>query len=185
MKVKVYRGFKSINWFNKFVGQYRGNVKDLLDNSEYNVRYVPVFMLKRIQLDASFVLTDKEGNPMALKMKIALSLVSTSSATSLNSGNLSPQNNPYQATGGLPAVVDDPKTRAQQAKAVGSVVYEGLKRVLQGINDCSDMCPPLKTATGVFLTIIGIVEVCAFGLLVYNDNNVLVRIRPCWRIRKN
>ena len=48
MKVKVYRGFKSINWFNKFVGQYRGNVEDLLDNSEYNVCSMRVCMLKII-----------------------------------------------------------------------------------------------------------------------------------------
>ena len=48
MKVKVYRGFNSINWFNKLVGQYQGNIEDLLDNSEYNVRYIRVFMLKKI-----------------------------------------------------------------------------------------------------------------------------------------
>ena len=48
MKVKVYRGFKSINWFNKFVGQYQGNVEDLLDNSEYNVCSMGVCMLKII-----------------------------------------------------------------------------------------------------------------------------------------
>ena len=48
MKVKLYRGFKSLNWFNKFVGQYQGNVEDLLDNSKYNVRYMHLFMLKKI-----------------------------------------------------------------------------------------------------------------------------------------
>ena len=48
MKVKLYRGFKSLNWFNKFVGQYQGNVEDLLDNGEYNVRYTRVFMLNKI-----------------------------------------------------------------------------------------------------------------------------------------
>jgi hypothetical protein len=115
-------------------------------------------------------------------MRIALSLVSTSTATSLNSGDLAAQNNDYLAIGGLPAIVVDPVSRVQQAKAVGSVVYEGLKTVLQGLNDCADMFPPLKTAVGVFLTIINFVEV---WVLVYNDNNLFMRIRPCWRIRRN
>ena len=182
MKVRLYRGFKSLNWFSKFVGQYQGNVEDLLDNSECNVRYMCVFMLNKIKSDASFVLTDKKGNTIAPKLKIGLSLVSTSIATSLNFGDLAPQNNDYLAIGRLPAVVVDPQTKVQQAKAVGSVAYEGLKTVLQGLDRCSNMCPPLKTAVGVFLTIIETVEVC---VLVYNNNNLFVRIRPCWGIRKN
>ena len=48
MKVKVYRGFKDINFFNKLVGQYQGKVEDLLDNGEYNVRYILAFILKKI-----------------------------------------------------------------------------------------------------------------------------------------
>ncbi|KIJ98444.1 hypothetical protein K443DRAFT_123651 [Laccaria amethystina LaAM-08-1] len=72
IKVEVYRGFNSINWFNKLVGQYQGKVEDLLDN------------------DASVVLTDKKGSPIAPKMKIAFkSLVS----------------NPSLAIGGRPAGV--------------------------------------------------------------------------------
>ena len=93
-------------------------------------------------------------------MKIVLCLVSTPAATSLNSSDSSPQNNHYQAINGLPAVVDDPKTRVQQAKMVGVVVYEGLKTVLQGLKDCSNMFPPLGTAAGGILTIIKVVEVC-------------------------
>jgi len=48
MKVEVYRGLKGFNFFNKLVGQYQGKVEDLLDNSEYNVRYIRVFVLKKI-----------------------------------------------------------------------------------------------------------------------------------------
>jgi len=48
MKVKVYRGFKDVNFFNKLVGQYQGKVEDLLDNGEYNVRYILAFILKKI-----------------------------------------------------------------------------------------------------------------------------------------
>ena len=120
-------------------------------------------------------MTVKKGNPIAPKIKIALSLVSTSTATSLNSGNLAPQNNAYLAIGGLPAVVVDPETRVQQAKAVGSVVYEGFKTVLKGLHDCSDMFLPLKTAAGGILTIIEFVEVC---VLVYNNMYL-------WLIRVN
>ena len=116
-------------------------------------------------------MTDKKGNAIAPKLKIALSLVSTSIATSLNFSDLAPQNNDYLAIGGLPAAVVDPKTSVQQAKAVGSVGYEGLKTIVQGLDRCSNMCPPLKTAVGVFLTIIGIVEVC---VLVYNNDNLFI-----------
>ena len=140
------------------MGQYQGKVEDLLDNSECNVRYTHAFMLKKIYLDARFVLTDKKGNPIAPKMKIALSLVSTSTMTSLNSGDLAPQNNYYLAIGGLPAVVVNPETGVQQAKAGGSVIYEGFKRVVEGLYDCSDMFLPLKTAAGGILTIIKFVS---------------------------
>ena len=124
---------------------------------------------------------------MAPKMKIALSLVSTPTATSPNSGNPAPQNNPYLAISGPPAVGVDPKTtsRVQQARAVGSVVYEGFKTVLKGLYDCSDMFLPLKTAAGGILTIIEFVEVC-LGLQQQSPiYGLFVRIRPCWRIRRN
>jgi hypothetical protein len=75
------------------------------------------------------------------------------------------QTNPFLVIGGLPAGGVDPETKVQR---VGSVVYEGLRKILQGINECSDMFPPLKTATGVILKIIDSVEVC---VLVYNNNN--------------
>jgi hypothetical protein len=48
MKVEVYRGFKGVNFFNKLVGQYQGNVEDLLDTGEYNVCYKRAFRLKKI-----------------------------------------------------------------------------------------------------------------------------------------
>ena len=48
MKVEVYRGFKEVNFVNKLVGQYQGKIADLLDNSEYTVHYICVFMLKKI-----------------------------------------------------------------------------------------------------------------------------------------
>ena len=104
-------------------------------------------------------------------MRIALSLGSTSTATSPNSGDLSPQNNDYLAIGGLPAVVADPETRVHQANAVGSVIYEGFKTVVEGIYDCSDIFLPLKTAAGVILKIIVFVEV---SVLVDNNNNLIV-----------
>jgi hypothetical protein len=103
-------------------------------------------------------------------MKIALSPVPTLTATSLRSGDPASQDNDYLAIGGLPAVGAgaDPETRVQQAKAVGSVVYEGLKTVVQGLYDCSDIFLPLKTAAGGILTIIKFVEVC---VLVYNTDS--------------
>jgi hypothetical protein len=57
--------------------------------------------------------------------------------------------------GGLPTTAV-PETRVQRT---ASVAYEGLKTVVRGLSDCSDMFPPLKTATQGLLTIIDIVEV--------------------------
>ena len=45
MKVEVFKVGKV---FNTLVGQYQGNVEDLLDNSEYNVCSMGVCMLKII-----------------------------------------------------------------------------------------------------------------------------------------
>ena len=42
---------------------------------------------------------------------------------------------------------------------MGSVVYEGLKIALQGLYTCSDMFLPLKTAAGVLMAIIKVVDV--------------------------
>jgi hypothetical protein len=86
----------------------------------------------------------------------------------MQSGNLAPQDNSYLAIGGPLAVGADPETRVQQAKAVGSVVYEGLKIVVKGLYDCSDMFLPLKTAAGGILTFIELVEVSGS---MYNNTN--------------
>jgi len=49
MKVVLYRGFETgIEPFNHLVGQHEGKVVDLLENSEYNVRYLHAFILKTI-----------------------------------------------------------------------------------------------------------------------------------------
>ena len=41
MKIVVYRGFgTTTNILSNFVGQHEGKVVDLLENSQYNVRYV-------------------------------------------------------------------------------------------------------------------------------------------------
>ena len=69
-------------------------------------------------------------------------------------------NNTYTAIVGVPATTVDPTT--------GSVVYEGLKMVLQGLYDCSDMFLPLKTAAGSLLTIFKIVDVRGFEIRFMN-----------------
>jgi len=68
--------------------------------------------------------------------------------------------NAYAAIVGSPATTDDPTT--------GSVVYEGLKTVLQGLYDCSDMFLPLKAAAGGLLTIFKIIDVCRFEIWFMN-----------------
>ena len=47
----------------------------------------------------------------------------------------------------------------QSQRRVGSAAYEGLKTVLQGLYDCSDMFLPLKAAAGGLLTVIKIIDV--------------------------
>jgi hypothetical protein len=71
------------------------------------------------------------------------------------SDNLNLQDNIYAAIGGLPITV----VPASQTQQMGSVAYEGLKTVFQGLYDCSDMLLPLKAASGVLLTILKIVDV--------------------------
>ena len=68
--------------------------------------------------------------------------------------------NGYTAIVGVPATTVDSK--------MGSVVYEGLKTVLQGLYDCSDVFLPLKTATGSLLTIFKIVDVRGFEIRFMN-----------------
>ena len=94
--------------------------------------------------------------------------ISTLTATSTQSGNLASEDNSYLAIGGpLPDRVD-PETRVQQAEAVGSVIYEGLKIVVKGLYDCSDIFLPLKTVAGGILTFVEIVEVSGS---MYNNTN--------------
>ena len=68
--------------------------------------------------------------------------------------------NAYAAIVVSPATTSDP--------TMGSVVYEGLKTVLQGLYDCSDMFLPLKAAAGGLLTIFKIVDVCGFEIWFMN-----------------
>lgn len=68
--------------------------------------------------------------------------------------------NLYLAFGGLSGANEGPKTRVEQAKAVGSAVYTGLKGAVYTLNKLSDVFPPLKTATEIFLTVSEFIEVC-------------------------
>ena len=63
------------------------------------------------------------------------------------------QVNSYEAIGGFVPPLQS------QMQAVGSVAYEGLKTVLQGLYDCSDIFLPLKTAAGGLLTVIKMIDV--------------------------
>lgn len=76
-----------------------------------------------------------------------------------SSAQVSPKiDNAYIAIVGLPTTTVDP--------TVGSLVYEGLKTVLQGLCDCSDMFLPLKTATAGLLAVFKIVDVSGSDSLV-------------------
>lgn len=97
----------------------------------------------------------------------------TLSAVNMQSGNLPPQDNPYLPIGRPSDGVVEAKTGVGQAKVVGSVVYEGLKTVVKGLYDCSDIFLPLKTAAGGILTIINFVEVC---VSMYNNTDSRVII---------
>lgn len=109
---------------------------------------------------------------------MALSSPISTITTTLHCGNPAPQDNPYLQVA-IPVVVEViPETTptVQQVKVVESVVYEGMKAVLQGLYNCSDMFLPLKTAAGGILTIINFVEVC---VLMYNNTGSLYIIYPC------
>jgi hypothetical protein len=125
----------------------------------------------------SFALSDTKGMHISVKMKIALSPASI----------LAAQDNPYLALGGPSGAVVDSETGVRQAKAVGGVAYEGLKAVVDGLYDCSDLFLPLKTAAGVFRTIIKHVEVC---VLMYDTDSwvthcLFLPIRLYWRTSRN
>ncbi|KAF5324287.1 hypothetical protein D9619_011432 [Psilocybe cf. subviscida] len=154
IQIALYRGFKQNTILDDFVGQYEGKLADLFNNGEYYVRYLDVFMLNNTDdepTDTSFGLTDKKGIPVSTNMKIALTPVSALATTPS-------QADAYVAIGGRPAVVTNPDTGVQQAKAVGEALYEGLKEVVDALYDCSDIFLPLKTAAGVFRTITKFVE---------------------------
>ena len=84
--------------------------------------------------------------------------ITESPASDGRSDNFNLQDNLYAAIGGLPITV----VPATQIHQMGSAAYEGLKTVLQGLYDCSDMFLPLKTAAGGLLTIFRIVDVRVF-----------------------
>jgi hypothetical protein len=81
--------------------------------------------------------------------------ITESPASGGPSDNFNLQDNIYAAIGGLPITV----VPAAQTQQMTSAAYEGLKTVLQGLYDCSDMFLPLKTAAGGLLTIFRIVDV--------------------------
>lgn len=133
-----------------------------------------------IRLDATLDLTDTKGIPVSIKIKISLSSVSTPAT-------IAPQDNTYLEIGGAPAVVVNPKTSGRKAKAARGVAYEGLKRVVDALYDCSDVFPPLKSAAAVFRTIIKFVEVC---VLMYTKESGFIHrlflpIRLHRRISRN
>ncbi|KAF7344134.1 Mycorrhiza-induced WD40-repeat domain protein [Mycena venus] len=72
---------------------------------------------------------------------------------------LFPTDNPYLAAATLPSTaLPGLLTRAQQVKEGAGTVFEGLKTVIKGLYDCSDMFLPLKTGAGVFLSICNVIE---------------------------
>ncbi|KAJ7824854.1 hypothetical protein B0H13DRAFT_2123215 [Mycena leptocephala] len=65
----------------------------------------------------------------------------------------------YLAIGTLPCPAPlGPLTRGQRVNQGTDTIFEGLKTVVQGLFDCSDMFLPLKAATGVFLWICNTVD---------------------------
>ena len=75
--------------------------------------------------------------------------------------DFSSEDNLYAAIGRLP-------TTGTQTQQIRSAAYEGLKTVLDGLYDCSDMLLPLKAASGLMLTIIKIVDVRDLNVVFTN-----------------
>jgi hypothetical protein len=80
-------------------------------------------------------------------------------AQSVTPPNISAQGTEYTAIVELSTTPSGPLTWEQRMKEGGSTAYEGLKTAIQGVYNCSDMFPPLKTAARVFLTISQVVDV--------------------------
>jgi len=91
--------------------------------------------------------------------------VTESTARNIHSKNSLLQDHAYAAIGGISTTTAVPETWIQWAKA-GSIAYEGVKLVLQGLSDSAGMCPPLKTAVAGLLTIIKLVDVCGSIYLI-------------------
>ena len=83
-------------------------------------------------------------------------------ASPMNSATAPQVNSPgteYMAILELPPTPSGPLTWKHRMTEFGSTAYEGLKTVIQGIYDCSDIFPPLQTTAGVLLTISKVVDV--------------------------
>lgn len=156
IQVVLYRGFRNTSAFDQFVGRYQGKITDLLESSKCSVCLLHPFMLVRTDddgsSDASFGLSDKKGISVSIRMKIGLLSASTSPATS-------PQESAYLAIGAVPTVVDTAGNKVQQTTTAGTVVYGGLKTIMDALYELSDGFPPLKTAAAVFRTISKFVDV--------------------------
>ena len=94
---------------------------------------------------------------------LGLSTMPSISASSTNSVASAPQANPqgteFTSILGLSTTPSGPLTWDHRMKEWGSTAYEGLKIVIQGIYDCSNIFPPLQTTAGVLLTISKAVDV--------------------------
>ncbi|KAJ7201159.1 hypothetical protein GGX14DRAFT_465982 [Mycena pura] len=71
----------------------------------------------------------------------------------ISTSQSTPVQNPYLAVGSRDPVHPGPLTHKQHVHEGAGTVLEGLRTVFQALYDCSDVFPPLKTATAVFLSI--------------------------------
>ena len=83
---------------------------------------------------------------------------SSRSTSPTNSATSAPQVDP-QGTECTATAPSGSLTREYHMNQRGSTAIEGLKTAIQGINDCSDIFPPLQTTAGVLLTISKVVDV--------------------------
>ena len=95
------------------------------------------------------------SNPIDAKLQPgnAVSAIKAPPVTEPTTKDPNPLHNVYTIIGGLPTEPLGPMSLGQRVKEVGGTAYAGLTTIVQSLYDCSDMFLPLKTATGVFLTI--------------------------------